>query len=658
MLKLEGEFYEFGPYRLDIGERRLSRDGEAVPLTPKAFETLVALIRKNGKVVGKEELIREVWPDSFVEDSSLSQHIYLLRKTLGEGSDGRPYIETVPRLGYRFIAEVREVCEAAEVSVSTQQNGAETTVEEEAATDEKAEANADEIPHAAISHDQTTAAPRRLGLSGRLAVFGALAASLILFTSLWLWHVRQRADAAAEIKSVAVLPFKPLGANSNDEHLGLGMADAVITKLSNLRQLTVLPTSSIFKYAGREHDPVAAGRELGVQAVVDGTVQHIEGRIRITVRLIRVADGQPVWSGKFDEQFTSILDVQDSMSDKIAQALVSKTSRAEGTQLAALGTNSIEAHQAYVRGVFFWNKRTPEALDRSVGCFQEAIDKDPDYAAAHAGLADAYALLGYWFNSLPREEARAKATDSALRALTINPRSSEAHTALGYIKATFDRDPLEAESLYQRAIALNPNSATAYHRYATFLFYKGDIKGALEKIQRAYELDPLSIAIGMFFGHTLYLHREYERAAAVCRRAVEMEPENVAAHTVLGNIYLQRGMHREAIEESQKALALAADEPITLGALGYAYAASGQRAKAQQVLSRLKRLAPANHLASFSVALIHTGLGEHDEAIKWFDRYCASDEPHDIGSLKFDPRLDALRSDSEFIVLLQRHQYS
>lgn len=656
MLQREEQLYDFGSYRLNVGERRLLRDGAPVPLTPKAFETLVALIRKNGKVVGKEELIREVWPDSFVEDSSLSQHIYLLRKTLGEGSDSRPYIETVPRLGYRFVAEVREVDEAAEGSVSPQQqNGAETASEEEAGADEKAHAH--ENPHAAIPHDPT-AAPRRLRRSGRLAVFTALGASLVLFTSLWLWHVRRHADAAAEIKSVAVLPFKPLGADRGDEHLGLGMADAVITKLSNLRQLTVLPTSSIFKYAGREHDPVAAGRELGVQAVVDGTVQHLEGRIRVTVRLIRVANGQPVWSGKFDEQFTSILDVQDSMSDKIAQALVSKTSRAEGTQLAALGTNSIEAHQAYVRGVFFWNKRTPEALNRSVGCFQEALAKDPDYAAAHAGLADAYALLGYWFHSLPREEARAKATDSALRALAINPRSSEAHTALGYIRATFDRDPAEAERLYQRAIALNPNSATAHHRYATFMFYEGDIKGALEKIQRAYELDPLSIAIGMFFGHTLYLHREYERAAAVCRRAVEMEPDNVAAHTVLSNIYLQRGMLREAIEESRKALALAADDPVTLGALGYAYAVSGQRAKAQQVLSRLKKLAPANHLASFSVALIHTGLGEHDEAVEWFDRYCASDEPHDIGSLRFDPRLDVLRSDSDFLLLLQRHQYS
>ena len=572
-------FYEFGPFCVDLTERQLLRGGTVVPLTPKVFDTLLVFLENRGRTLKKDELMQRLWPNTFVEESSLAQNVFQLRKALGK-NDSEEYIATIQKRGYHFIPEVREV------------NGAETRLESEKET-------------------------ARLG-------------------------------EGLGVRSLAVLPFKPLGADRHDELLGLGMADALIIKLNELKQIQVLPTSAIFGYSERENNPLTAGRELGVDAVLDGTVQHADDQVRVTVQLMRVADGQILWSRKFDEHFTNIFELQDSISEQVAKSLALRITFDVKTHLTKRYTQNVEAYQTYLLGLYFWNKRTKEGINMAIEFFELTIVNDPNFALAYAGLADCYFLdVSFRYETVEPALGYEKVRAAALRALELDPTLAEPHAALAVVKIRQDRDPAEAELSFDRAIASNPNCAMAYLRYAWFLAAMGRLDEALQKAQRAQELDPLSPESNATIGYLLYFARQYDKAIGYCQRAILIEPDFFWGRLYAGLNYVQKGMYEEAISAYRMVGASHKDctEPLEL--LGHVYAVMGRRDEAEKVLSQLEELSVRKQVLPHNLASIYAALNLNDRAFEllkqpwviWTER---------LRVLRFDPRLDSLRSDSRF----------
>ena len=584
--------FEFGPFRLDLSERLLLRDGKAVPLAPKLFETLVILVENSGRILEKEELMNRLWPDSFVEESSLAQNIFQLRKALEEGTSGRQYIETIPKRGYRFAASVREI----------------------------------------VDGDATPASPYAAGVPPFV----------------------EGDERGVAVRSLAVLPFKPLGEEKTDEYLGLGMADATIIKLSGLRHLVVAPTSAVLRHAGCKHDSLAVGRKLGVDAILEGTLQRAGGRVRVTVQLIALGDGKTLWSGKFDDHFTDIFAVQDSISEQVAGALALRITGAERRHLRKRYTENTEAYQAYLMGLFFWNKKSKEGLNKAVEYFRQAIEKDPGYALAYAGLSDSYFLIAYReYDDRSRNEGYEKARAAALRALELDPYVAEAHTALATVKIKYDRDPAGAERSFERALAINPNCAMAYSRYTWFLAAMGRLDRSLGMMKRAQELDPLSPDTNAGLANILYFAHDYDEAIQYCQRVLVLEPNFLDALLWLGLSYEQKGMFEEAAAQFFKARDAHGDSTEPLELLGHVFAVTGQRDEARAVLSELHSPTKRNRVRPYNVALIHAALGQMEQASEWLGKpYINWTER--LRMLRFDPRMDGLRVNSRFAAIFQR----
>lgn len=652
--------YEFGPFRLDVTEKLFLKHQEPVPLTPKAFETLVALVRKNGHLVEKEELLRQVWPDTFVEESNLSRNIYLLRKALGEESEEVRYIETVPRRGYRFVGDVREVMGEGHDVIVRQRTRARILIEDEIPDGDAAQG--------APARDVTTATHPATAVRSRRRVFwsvAACAAALCVALASYFWFSgrgaqKKEAAAGAAPESIAVLPFRPLGAGGSDDLLGLGMADATIIKLSSLQKLRVLPTSTIYNYTGQAaNDPVAAGRALGVETVLGGTVQRAGERVRVTLQLLNVRDGRTLWTGKFDERFTDIFTVQDSISEQVAVALALKLTGGEWERLAKRQTRDTEAYQSYLMGIYHWNKRTKESLQKSVEYFQGAINRDATYALAYGMMADALALLALNHESDPerRQEVWERARAAAAKAIELDATTAEAYTALAMVKGAYERDWMGAVEAHQRALALNPSYATGHVRYAWFLVNNGKLEEGVSEMRRAQELDPLSPITNTALCNVLYCARQYDESIRYCRRAIEVAPENGIAHFSLGEAYALKGMYQEAIAEFQKTRELRFEssmysDSVTVEATGIAYALAGQKAEARRVLGELDKLARTKEVSPANVAIIYSALGEQDEAFRWLEKRSADKLPQQF--LRYDPMLDSLRSDPRFAAYLRR----
>jgi DNA-binding winged helix-turn-helix (wHTH) protein/TolB-like protein/Tfp pilus assembly protein PilF len=667
MFKRSTHLYEFGPFQLDVAERLFLKDAEPVALTPKAFEMLVVLVERSGHLVEKDELLKEVWRDQFVEESNLSQNIYLLRKALGDGANEHQYIETVPRRGYRFVADVREVRAAARGDemdetdiVLEKRTSARILIEEEGSDEEGSDAAGGirerDVP---ALHAPASAARRRLSrtsLALLILCVCAIAASLLYF-----WTMKAASPAAGKTPlagSIAVLPFKPLGAESGDELLGLGMADATIIKLSNLQQLPVLPTSAIFKYTGREHDPVASGRELGVETVLDGTVQHSDDRVRVTVQLISLRENRTLWSGKFDEQFTNIFAVQDSISEQVAQALALQLTADERKHLSKRYTENTEAYQSYLMGLYFWNKRTKDGLHKAIEYFQQAIARDASYALAYAGLADAYHLSVYYgYETSSPAEVYRKAQAAATRALALDDTLAEAHTAMAMIQANYERDAAASEKSLKRAISLNPGYATAHQRYAWVLLAGGRADEAIQEMRRALSFDPVSLTINAALGSMFNFARRYDEAIQQLQRTLLMDPNFSLARYNLGLAFEHKGMYEEAIAEFKRAGELDPDTTDALEALGYVYAVTGRRTEARKVLAELQEMMQRREVSRYNLALIYAALGEKDRAFEWLER-AAADKSLQTIYLRFDPQLDILKADPRFKDFLRRHDLS
>ena len=579
--------YNFGPFQLDIVEQVLLLDGRSLPLKPKVFEVLSVLVQNSGRLVCKDELMKQVWANSFVEEGNLSVSIFEIRKVLGASSNGHKYIETVPRRGYRFVSCATDAAERT----SSQADGADIDTQM---------------------------------LSRPLAGYPSTTKG-----------------------SIAVLPFKFIGGPGN-EYLGLGMADALITRLSNLRQVIVRPTSAVRKYTGAQ-DSVTVGRELGVEWVLDGSIQKSRKRIRATVQLVNVVDGVLLWAEKFDEKFTDILAVEDSVSDQVSRALAPKLTGEEKRALTKRYTDNPQAYADYLRGRYFLDKRTTEGCRRSIDCFEQAIAIDPVYALAHAGLAGCYVTLS---TILPSQEWISSAERSALSALKLDGNLGEARASLGYVK-TRQWNWRAAQIQFKTAIELNPNCAASRASYAIYLAEVGRPSEALKEITKAHALDPLSLTINSQFGSIYYMARRYEKALQQLRRTLEFDSNFAVTHFILGYVLEALGEYEEAVQEyhySQDGLGNRAEFVACVGRVD---AFSGRRKQAFCAIDELKSLSQSSYVQPNLIALIYAALGDNDEAFRWLERaFRVQDE--DLSLLKADPRWDVLRGDRRFRGLLRR----
>ena len=465
---------------------------------------------------------------------------------------------------------------------------------------------------------------------------------------------RHEKDAAASIaqKRIAVLPFKPVLPKNRDQVLELGMADTLITKLSNSREIIVRSLTSVRKYGGLEQDPVSAGRELEVNSVLEGNVQKVGDRIRVTARLIKVADGSSLWAATFDEKFTDVFSVQDAISQKVADALALRLSGEENKRLTKRYTDNVEAYQLYLTGRYHWNKLTPPEIRKSIGFFKQAIDLDPTYALAYFGLADAYGAFAP-MSDMPPKDVLPQAKAAATKALEIDESLAEPHATLSFIHTWFDWDWAEAEKEAKRAIALNPNLGSAHIAYAQLLSVTGRHQEAITEGTRAQELDPLSLIINTLHGSFLYYARRDDEASARLQKTIELDPNFWLARVVLGKVYISKGKYPEAITEFSKATELSGGNSEPLSMAGCTWAMAGDPAKARAVLKELKSLSSQRYVPAPNVALLCSMLEERNEAFVWLEK-AYQDRDMRLCRLKVDPRWDAMRSEPRFVAILKR----
>ncbi|MCA1605856.1 MAG: winged helix-turn-helix domain-containing protein [Acidobacteria bacterium] len=691
----------------------LYRNGDEIPMVPKAAETLLALLERRGKIVSKEELLEAVWPDTVVEESNLFLYLSLLRKTLGTLQDGRPYVETLRRRGYRFNGEVHLVEEAVEdknyeltvdefeqsranvqsqaVRVHIVKNRNRNTTESEKIS------SASPVLPALIpfesSHDLTPSknelAPDELSSGGsadvvegaqpevrgeevsnvitapararsawrrnRLIILAGVIIAAFGVPAFYLWRVRTKTAPTAPVRIVAVLPFKPLVVENRDEALELGMADALITKLGNTRGVIVRPLTSARRYGGMDQDPLAAGRELQVDSVLDGSVQRWGDRIRVTARLVSVG-GKQLWAGQFDEKFTDIFAVQDSVSARVVGALALHLSDEEERRLTKRYTDNAAAYELYLKGRYHLFKLRPTEVRKGGEFFQEAVRVDPAYALAYTGVADAYRILPITSDVAPKD-AFPNAREAVTKALELDDSLADAHASLGWIKFWFDWDWAGSESEFRRAIELNPNNVEARRGYAHLLSITGRHEEALSEVERARELDPVSLIVNTLQGQFLHSAGRDDEAVRRFEKTFELDPNFWVAHVNLAYVLIHKKMYGQALTELAKAREQSGGNTQTIALTGYVLALSGERERARGVLEELRRLSGQRYVPPYNLAIVHHGLGEREEALGWLER---AYEERDVmlTFLAVDRKWDALRSERTFVSLLERMNLS
>ena len=637
----ENPLYEFKGFVLDGRGRVLLAEGRLVHLTPKAFDTLLVLVENSGHVVEKERLIKEVWPDTFVEEGGLTRNIHDIRKALGDDLAQPLYIETIPKRGYRFVAPVRPTF--TETVVHQNFVAVVRTDEEIEEIEEVEDAGGPAVraEGTLVHHDGLAKA-----IWSTRKVVAALS-SLALLTGTYVLIRFWRPARQPEIRTVAVLPLKALDADENDPALGLKLADALILRLGRLRQVVIRPTRAVQRYEGKTLDPLEAGREQQVDAVLDGTFQRAGERLHLRVQLLRVSDGQQLWAQTFDESGADPFFLQDALAEQAAQALVPQLTGAERKLVARRDTENVEANRLYTEGRYYWNKRNVEGIRKSVELLGQAVALDPKYARAYAALADSYITLSD-YDLLPSSEAFPKARDAAQKALAIDDSQAEAYTALAMIKARYDLDWAGADRTFQQAIEKNPNYATARQWYAEFLTGMGRHHEALEQIHQAQQLDPLSLIIESIEALNLNYARDYDAAIAQCKSVIGRDPSFGEVYAYLGFAYEQKRMFREAMDAYQQYSTLSGYNTPTAAAIR-----SSPVSDARDYWEKMVELSKPPTGSQLGAAQALAQLGETDKALALLEQACAR-RSYGILYLKVNPNLDPLRRDAKFKELMRR----
>lgn len=629
--------YEFGPFRLDPAERRLLRDDEQVALTPKCFDLLVMLVENSGHLLKKEELLERLWPNQFVEEANLSFNISTLRKALGKGQNGQRFIETVPKKGFRFVARVEEL----------RDQGTNLT------TEARQEITVPTVGQNIPPFHSRTAARFPLGLKTLAALMIAIA---LVSLAYGLWARRNETPNRKLSRTIAVLPFKPLSTESRDESLEMGMTQTLITNLSNINQLVVQPMSAVRKYTDLQQDPVSAGRELQTEAVLDGSIQKAGDRIRVTVRLMNVESGAALWAAQFDENFTDIFKVQDSISERVTQALTLRLSPEESARLTKRYTDNPEAYQLYLQGHYLFSRQTGDRGDnlrKSLEYYQLAVEKDPKFALAYIGIAEFYISAGN--PKLRALELLPKAKAAVAKALELDSALAEAHTALAEIKYQYDFDRPGAEAEFKRALELNPNNAYIHLAYGWYLMCGGHFEQAQAEQDKAQELEPGSLRLNKTQGILFLFMRQYDKAISHYQKMREVEPNLIHRNQwSMSVVFEQKGMHAEAVEEFlEDGRTREYLEPEEIETLRKAFRVSGWQAYSQMRIDLVKEKSKKENVPPTLLAGLYALSGEKDLAFAWLEKAFEARDGW-MALLKIQPAYDSLRSDARFKELLHR----
>lgn len=628
---------EFGDFRIDTVQRVLTHQGELVPLTPKVFDLLLMLIENHGQVVEKRRLLDEVWPDTFVEESNLTQNISVLRKALGS----KQYIQTIPRRGYRFVGNIRPVPQMDEELIIEEHSRARVVINQNDLLNESSQSLSLERPKPSVWS-------RRNLFTAGAGLFVVVAAGIV-------WNLATRVETApprSRVKTIAVLPFKPLSNEGREEYLELGIADALITRLSNINQIQVRPTSSVRKYAGTNYDPIVAGRELRTDAVIDGSVQRLGDRLRINVQLVRISDATVLWGYHCDDMCTDLFTAQDSISENVARSLALTLSDVEGQALAKRYTTNAEALRAYLNARYYYGKRTKESAIKTVEYLQRAVALDPQYALAYAALADAYASLSFLHVTTPHD-SMPKARTAAQEALRLDPTLAEAHSAAGFVKLTYDWDWTESEREFRKALELNPNQSVVHDEYATLLEAVGRTDEAIVETNKARELDPLSLIVIRNNGRAYYYARQYDRAIQIWVETSEMDGAFPVVQNWLTLVYEADGKYHEAVNSHLKQEALSGINAESLQSLRQTYESTGWTDFWRKDFELHQNQLKDPMTDRYDIVQLYRRLERTDEAFRWLNKACDERSIWMIW-LKVDPALDSLRSDPRFALLMNR----
>ena len=583
--------YTFGKFRLDRRSRVLSCSGELVALYPKAIDVLVFLVEKHGNVATKEELLEGVWPGTFVEESTLTRSISVLRKALGDTPEGHSYILTVPKRGYQFVAMVREEnADAASLAPSLDKP---------------------------IPENSRPSVPVQRWLSALIAG-GVL--SILLVAGGWLYWSRFRARQAPARIMIAVLPVQNLTGDADREYISDGLTEEIIAQLGriNPERLGVIARTSAMTYKHSPKTVSQIGAELHVEYIIESSLRQSGDRLRITTQLIRVNDQTHLWSQDYDRARRDLVTLQDDFANAVASGI--RLELAAAAHQPLLSTRSVypDAYMAYLEGRFYWNQRNVPALERAIVHLRQATQLDPDYALAYSGLADAYCSLGV-IGDVAAAEVFPKARAAAEKALALDSSLAEAHTSLAYVKFSYDWDWNGAEAEFKRAIALNPNYATAHQWYGQFLRLMGREEEAIVQGQKSLDLDPMSLIINVEAGLPYHYLQRYDEALRHYRKALEMDPNFALAHHDIGWVLEAQGKYSEAIEEFERAVRIS-DVAALWSALGHAYGVAGRRQDAIRVLDKLADLRKEHYVSPNYDATVYLGLGDFDKAMDLYER--------------------------------------
>jgi TolB-like protein/DNA-binding winged helix-turn-helix (wHTH) protein len=627
--------FEFGSFRLDTCDRVLLRGRERLELPPRVFDTLLALVQSGGRLVEKDELMRTVWPNTAVEENNLSQAVYLLRKILQDG-DGNRYIETVPKRGYRFVARVRELGPEVESSIKERPSQVQLGPD-----------NGNSGNHiSSQSPIKTPPKPRWLVwcLAG---LVGAFATLLVVQASRWRDRQKNQSDSEP-IRSLAVLPLQNLSNDPAEEYFADGMTDELITELAQVRQLKVVSKTSIMQYKGVRRLLPQIGRELGVDAVVEGSILRSGNRVRITAQLIRTATDHHIWAKAYEGDLNNVLSLQALVAEAITDEVKLGLTPAERNRFRVSRPVDPEAYEDYLRGRYYWNRREVGAFQKAIEFYNQAIKKDPNFALAYSGLADCDTLLA--LDTLgPGLMAEAKA--AALKAIELDDGLAEAHTSLAAVRIFLDWDWTGSELEFKRALDLNPNYAPAHHWYGNILLGPlGRHEEAIAELNRARELDPLSLIINADLGYAYYLARRYDSAYTQYQKVLVMDRNFVPVHHDLLMYYAQKKMYDAWLQEEIADFELVGDPERAL-VLKHLYANGGFPAvmlKMAESRGAPESSAKVREQGSFCTAAeAYAALQAKRPALAALEQCYVAREPGLI-YLKVEPAWDSLRSEPAF----------
>ena len=668
-------YYEFGTCRLDIANHKLLRNGEPVVLAQKTFDILCFLVQNHGKVLKKEELLTKFWEETYVEETHIAQQIYRIRKAIKDEETGETFIETVPKFGYRFTEKVREKLDFQSIpnpipsspTYPNQTNGQEAAefTAERSSTLSDSFYDHNTIPAPSVSDKQEASL-----LQTKSIVAGLIAIIALASIAGYLYYTQNKAGDLSDIRSIAVIPFEQIG-GEKDEKLGLGLADSIISKFSTQSELSVTPTSTVVKFVAEGNtNPVEIGRKLEVDAVLTGTIQREKGIVRTNLQLISVKKQVPVWTDKFDLEFTNIFALQDEISARVTKNLPLRLTNAPNQLLTESFTDNPEAAQAYWMGVSFWSMHSSPGFENAIKQFNKAIEKDPNFALAYAYLADTYGHRGHISRIVSEEEALIRGKAAAKKALELDPQCPEALAAMGFIKSMENKGN-EAFVLMRKAVDLKPNHSHAIQRLSWMYADKGDIKQAVREARTARNLDPQSVYANFFLARMLYLARDYSDALNFVDKTLKLEGNFFEVKLLKISIYEQLSSFDKAenvlrnleknIRKNNPMQNLEKNtwenSPMSMLIMSHIQAKSGKIDAAKHLLNQALLAEKKGIRFNYLVAHVYAAIGEEEKAVdriaKMIDSFGG-----DIYILKYEPNFDSLRKNSAFIDAVKAREES